>query len=328
MKKIKKRIKVLLENKFVAYFVIPSFLLGFWLLGATLFNNKISFSVLTYKNQDAFERSEIRKKLFKGDKVTGEFKAKDNYLGLILINFENFIKPDFRGEDVLAFRVKENGAKEWYYYNNYRSGLLQDELQFPFGFPSIAWSKGKTYQFEIESLFGNDTNAVSIANTSIYSASQMPRAEIAGSKRRLVDYVIKKALVSFVDVDFLFSSILYLLPFLSYAAWRLYVRKLKMKNTIFQVLLYTFFIVEIFVLREEYLGVYLSLVSGWLLLIYSNKFKSKVSFTLGFLLLLLWVFLLMLNINGEFSKLNIWAYTFLAIGAFQAFLEERASRKA
>lgn len=327
MKKIKKRIKLFLENKFVAYFFIPSLLIGFWILGSTLFNNKIAFSVLTYKNPDTFERNEIKIKLLEGDKVTGEFRAKDNYLGLILINFENFIKPDFRGEDVLAFRIKEKGASQWYYYNNYRSGLLQDELQFPFGFPSIAWSKDKTYQFEIESLFGNDTNAVSIANTSIYSASQMPRAEFAGSKKRLINYVFKKAIVSFVDTDFLFSSILYLLPFLSYAAWRLYVRKLKMKNTIFQMVLFTFFIVEIFVLREEYLGVYLFLVSGWILLVFSNKIKSSVTFSIGFLILLTWVFLLMLNIDGEYSKLNIWAYTFLAIGSLQTFLEERSSRK-
>jgi len=205
-----------LSNKLVKYFVIPLLLLALWYFGSIILINKLSYSVLEYKNGEASLSGKKDAKLLKDNTVTGEFIAKENNIGIVFVKFNNFVKPDFRGEDVLTFKLKEKNANEWYYVNNYRSGSLEHQLSYPFGFPPISSSKGKVYQFEIISLFGNKTNAVELSksNPVISTAYQFSRQEIAGSKKRLVVYIIKKSINSFTNIDFLFSSVLFLLPFI------------------------------------------------------------------------------------------------------------------
>lgn len=327
MKKIKIYLKRFFDNKIIAFGIVPFFLISFWFLASIFFNNKISFSVLIYNHPQAINKVEIKHKLIKGKKVTGSFVAKDNYLGIVLVNFEKFIKPDFRGEDVLAFRIKEKGAKDWYYFNNYRSGLLQSQLQFPFGFPPIGLSKGRTYQFEIESVLGNSTNAVSVGSTTIMSGSQMPKKEILGSKLRIISFLIKKVTTSFVSKEFIFSSFIYLLPFLLYVIWQMFLRNLKVEKNKLLMAVASLITLDILILKEYYLGIYLTLLLGCIVAIIVNKIKSSVIFSMAFGLLFFWIVTLYFNINGDYSKVNVWVYTFFIIGTIQIIIEERKVSK-
>ncbi|MDD4937787.1 MAG: hypothetical protein PHX34_02100 [Candidatus Shapirobacteria bacterium] len=99
------------------------------------------------------------KELLKGDKIVGEFKARNNNLGIIAVNFNthNIINDDY-----LQFSIKEKGKNEWYYSNKYKVDQFQNKKYFPFGFPELIDSKGKIYQIEIESLNGIEGNSVKV----------------------------------------------------------------------------------------------------------------------------------------------------------------------
>src|SRR3989344_5614403 len=99
--KVKKSLLKILGNKYTGLVFIPIVLLIFWWALSLFFNDKISFSVLVYSQDSSLIKQTNKGKLFKEDKIFGEFKAKDNHLGIVLLRFKEFVKPDYRGEDVL-----------------------------------------------------------------------------------------------------------------------------------------------------------------------------------------------------------------------------------
>ena len=319
-----KKIKV---NKYISFFVIPVSLLIFWWISSLILNNKISFSTLVYQESAKIEQTNTGK-LLRGNTISGEFIAKDNHLGILILNFKDFVKPDYRGEDVLSFKLKERGAKNWYVVNNYRSGLMEHQLQFPFGFPQIEYSKDKAYQFEIKSLLGNNSNSVELSNKdSVLTAYQYPRQEITGSKSRIITFIFKKSINSLINFDFLLSSVLYLLPFLLYILWEILIKKLEVGKQIFSVIVLLLILMDIFLLKEFYLGVFILLILLWLISIKFYKFESSVSFFLSGILIIFWILLILVDKERYFNKLNIWVFVFLLLGVIQSVLEEKGVYK-
>lgn len=328
MKNMNKKIKKISINSFIFVGLLPFLLIVFWFISSLFLNNKISFSVLLYKQSQSDIKQIYSDKLLKGGKIAGEFKAKENYLGIVMLRFNNYVKHDFSSEDILLFKLREKGTKNWYYINNYRSGLLENNLLFPFGFPIIKDSKNKFYQFEIESLLGNDINAVELNknNFTFLSGYQFPKSEILSSKKSTTKFLVKKSITSLTNLDFLLSSILYLLPFIIYVF--IYIlspwwKRIKYLGYILFVLLLILIFSDIFFIKEFYIGVLISLILGWIHIIVKNKLESRVNFLFAFVLILLWVLLIELKITDFQNKINIWTYTFLVIGLVQAVLEEK-----
>jgi len=98
--------------------------------------------------------------LLKGEKITTEFKASENSFGILLFRFAKLANIV---SDKVVFRLKEEGAENWYYENKYNADQFQDNQYFTFGFPSIINSKNNFYVFEIESLSGTYKNGVGIS---------------------------------------------------------------------------------------------------------------------------------------------------------------------
>lgn len=329
---MKTKFKKILSNKFIALGILPLLLIAFWFISSLFLNNKISFSVLLYKHSQSDIRQISAEKLLKGNRIAGEFRAKDNYLGIVMLRFDEYVKPDSSGEDILAFRLKEKRSKDWYYFNNYRSGLLKNNLLFPFGFPVIEDSKDKIYEFEIESLLGNETNAAQVNknNFNLFTGYQFPLVETISDSKATLNFLINKSITSFTNIDFLMSSVLYLLPLIIYILiYVLFPWWKRIENfgyRLFGVFLFFIFL-DIFLIKEVYLGVLTFLILGWIYCIVKNKFGSKINFFFVFMLILLWILLIGLDIKEFQNKINIWVYTFLAIGVGQAIFEEKKSIK-
>jgi len=163
-------------------------------------------------NYDLFHKAETFK---------GEFVAQDNNLGIVAVRFETYIRPPYQYEDQLLFKLREKGAKSWYYQNIYRSGLVYDVPFFPFGFPQISNSKGKAYQFEITTLNTNAINKLSISNRKpiLQSKYKYIGKELLHNKSEFIRFLIIKFSNAFKTPDVLFSSFIYLLPLLFYLVW-------------------------------------------------------------------------------------------------------------
>lgn len=130
------------------------------------------------------------KKLLKGERITGEFKAKNNNLGIILALFNTYNKIN---DDYLQFKIKEVGSSDWYYSNKYKVDQFQNNQYFPFGFPEINDSKGKTYQIEIESLSGVDGNSVqAVINKPFLSEYSFPKVYLLEHKKEIPLFILSK----------------------------------------------------------------------------------------------------------------------------------------
>jgi len=328
MKNVNKIAKKIFSNRFFLLGVVPVLLLLFWFFASLSFNNKISFSVLLYKHSNSAITQLPKNTLLKGDKIKGEFRAKDDYLGLVMLRFAEYAKHDFSGEDLLVFRLKQKGDKGWYYSNTYRSGLLNNNLSLLFGFPIITDSKNKTYEFELESLSGNKTNGVEINrnSTALFSGYQYPKSEIIKNRRSTLKFIFKKIITSFTNSDFLLSSILYLFPLLVYLAIYMFSSSGKGLNNfrhVITTLISVLILVDIFRIKEIYLGVIVLLILGWIFTAVINKNGSRFSFIFAISLILLWVLLMALRINDFQNKINVWVYMLFIIGLFQAVFEEK-----
>lgn len=134
-------------------------------------------------------------KILSGQKRMAEFTARVNRLGAIKINLDVYSQA-LEGTDTydaLIFRIKEKDAKSWYYQNRYNNiihgskwyanldyeRLTHSSIVFPFGFPVIADSRGKTYQIEIESVAGTAAKTFVLNRDRPYFLSLYTRGGIA-----------------------------------------------------------------------------------------------------------------------------------------------------
>ena len=199
-----------LSKSLIKWAIIPFVLFLFWLIATFLWIIGVDkgFSVLTYNHNKSEILNYQTNKLFKGDKIKGEIRAKENYFGAIIIGFQDLNNVDFKKEDILNFKIKEKGTKKWYYKNNYRSGLIYGDPLFPIGFPIINNSKGKIYDFEFVSLSGTEENAVALRETGsiLKSQYQFPKSKILSPKDGLFSFLYLKFTTTLSDPDFANSS--------------------------------------------------------------------------------------------------------------------------
>ncbi len=158
-----KRINILtLYRKWVKWGVIPLFLFSIWAAGSVYESIRVdtSFTVITQN----FNRSNFNiyntDELLKGHKIEASFQPNYNYLGIVAVRFNTFMRIN---NDSVIFKIKESNNRKWLYEGTYRVNQFQPHGLFTFGFPVIYDSKGKTYIIEIESVKGKKRDAVALS---------------------------------------------------------------------------------------------------------------------------------------------------------------------
>lgn len=184
------------------------------------------YTLYLQKNLSSFQQPYASKiftsfktgELLSGDILRGEFKAKENNLGIVSIRFSTFNRIN---SDEFIFRIKEKGKKEWYYVNRYKSKEFGGYDLFPFGFPIVNNSKDKAYIFELESLRGKPRNAVAIdtAQPSVLTTYKFSRGELLSDKKIFLQFLLKKITLTISSLDirlllsvYSFLVFLYVLP--------------------------------------------------------------------------------------------------------------------
>lgn len=361
---MKEKINKLYTRKWIRFGLIPFTLLLLW-LGLTflyIITFDTSLTVLSYNHgKESFNRITFNK-LLAGDKISGEFKAQENNLGILSIKFQTYIKPPYLNEDTIVFRLKEKGKKNWYYENTYKDGLIYDVPFFPFGFPKINDSKGKIYSFEVQSLNGNVNNSVALSNKSqiLFSKYQVSKFLLLHSKREFAIFIVKKFMSSILTTDVRFSSLIYLLPFIFYLLWlspfkkkilepfvkrinrfidehkkeypfKFFIPILKFVKhmLIFElnwILIFTV-LIDIFIIQLTNDVVYLVIMGLWIVTLRAYKQNSKQSFLTGIMLLLIPPVFLFMKDEPTAEKASIWAFMFLMVGTIQAITELRSEKQ-
>jgi len=132
------------------------------------------------------------KRILAHQKIQGEFTATNNRLGIVEIKFNVFYETI---PDTLIFRIKEKGEgdKDWYYQSEHNN-IAHTQAFFPFGFPVIANSQNKTYEIELESVFGNDERALSLSSQSPFFLTKysFPLNYLKQNKKEIGSFVLAK----------------------------------------------------------------------------------------------------------------------------------------
>lgn len=313
--------------KWIKWAVIPLILLILW-LGLSLYYIRVEpgFTVLLHQhskeNFKKFDDSEI----LAGEKKSAQFRAQNDYLGIVAVRFNTFSKIN---DDYLLFRIKEKGSNKWYYENKYKVDQFQNNQLFPFGFPVISDSMGKTYVFEIESLHGESKNAVALSSIEpvFVTKYQYPRTEILGDITKALFFFKTKLINSISNKDFLISSMVYLLPLITYILYQLYFQKY-LSNRYYLVLIPVFLLtLESFLVNNtnDLLIIILTLLTATVFLSY----KIESSVTLSFVLLFLIAAPIMFSIGEKqiAENFSMWAYMLLWIGLIQMLWEVKKGKK-
>lgn len=130
--------------------------------------------------------------LFKGDKITGEFRAISDNLGIVSIRFQTFNRVNY---GMFVFRIKERGKNKLNYENKYMAEKFGGYTFFPFGFPVIEDSDGKYFYFELESLDSLIGNSVALSNDepAIIATYKFTISQLLSDKKILLSFIFHKS---------------------------------------------------------------------------------------------------------------------------------------
>jgi hypothetical protein len=245
----------------------------------TTISSNLSDNVLTRKTFN---------ELLKGDKITGMFTVPQNFLGQLSVRFYNY---DRKINDEVIFRIKEENSSSWYYEHVYETNQFLPNGLFPFGFPVISDSKGKTYLFEVESVKGALDNAVTLSRMEplVALSFKYPISLLIKDKKVLLEFVSNKIVYTKVDRDFIVSFFTYV-------------------NFIFLfVLIEYLFFDNLFNFKK------LSI----------KKINSSYIIVIAMILLLISAIILYLKKTELSYSVSTWGYFFLVIGVIYAAIESK-----
>lgn len=319
---IKNFLNSVLKSHNLIITIISFLILWACLLITQVFLIEKSFTILTHNfGKDVFRvdgknGTEVRK-------LSAEFISKDNYLGIVAINFEHNHKM-LSGE--MLFRLKERGSKEWYYQNTYNPMQLNDLSFFPFGFPIIPDSKNKYYIVEIELKKVDQHNtSLSLADYSAVLASQhqFPKAPLLENKYNFLAFLSKK-ITNIINNNYqIFGSVIFLYPLALYLIRKSSKSRLT-SSCILVILILTILYDAVFI--NEFVDLaYLTIAILWILVAREFSNFSRLTFKLGFFLLSLSGLSHLLHNDISVEKFTSWAYIFFVTGTFLSMIELRKS---
>ncbi len=303
------------------YIVVPIALLLFWLIISLIVVSSESFTVLTYpETNNSRIVSTDDGYLMKGQKLRGEFVARQDNLGIVSVKVD---KVSYTGEeDLLVFRIKEQGASDWLHTNEYKGGIFRGSRVFTFGFPIIESSRGHTYYFELESLKGTAVNAIQISNASpiITSRYKFSKSDILNTSF-FPEFLIAKVHTLFINTDHLSSTVIFLMPFVLYIMGLLYnARNISVfkKYQFIALMVVLFIFYDTFFARLHLEIVFFTLLAFWLYAIHINKMSHAISLYLALLILVVSVCFTYSKIEFSINRASAWIYFLILIAGVQS----------
>lgn len=341
----------------IKFIVLPAVLciLGVGLTFFTLLTFKASYTVLPINHVNNFTLNPNSGNLYAGKILKGNFWSEENNLGAIALRIHNYnvqnivdIKPVV--EDKLIFRIKEYGKQNWYSINRYNGGQFRELELFPFGFKPIKDSQNKRYVFELESLNGNKTNALTLSSMSpaLVSAYQFNKNDLINNNALLIKFVSRKIIYGITDLASFYTFYIFFLPLILYLLWISlvgvylsrpinsiiaylvrHIRKYKnysylgkyiKRISLFGILIFIGFILDIYFIYEQNILITIVLLSLWISRIVKQKYGGSPSFLLALIFLLLLPFNLWFDLKQVAAKSAVWIVLLLILGVLQEII--------
>ncbi len=311
------------KNKanYLIKFLIPIGLFFLWLvlLSVQIFLIEKSFTLITHNYDKHVFYAEGQNYVPKSKKLVAKLDSKDNYLGIISINFDS---RQEMSDGQMFFRIKEEGASQWYYRNLYNTKQFNELPFYPFGFPIINESKGKTYIVEIELEKENQHNKfiqLDRFGPALALHHKYPKAPLVEDRAVFATFFSRR-IANIIENNYqIFASTIYLYPFIFYLLWR--VAKNKYSRIGFLVFIFlTACFDALFVFRFIDLA-YITISLLWILLLKKLAVPSKITFYAGFVMLGLCIISQITGNNNIAEKFASWALMYITVGLILSIIE-------
>lgn len=335
---------VLKKNIYIKNVFIPValFLLGIALMWLHLIFSPYSYTVTISSHPSVLKQYEGQK-LQVGKKISQVVTAAEDNMGIVTIRF--FTK-DQKVRSMLAFRIKEYGAREWYYENDYDTRQFFALPFYPFGFPPISNSKNKNYIVEIEAKSDLPSPIyISAIEPNFVLSYQHSKAEVLRDARSFINFALFKLINAVRYMDMVFAMLIYFLPLLFYVLWNVALGKyvsFKVHSSrasasiklvdhlyilkyswLFRSILLLVMFIDVFYIKTHY-DLFIIVISIiWIYLSYLYKISSIFYLRLVLLFILIGVFTNMYStlVTG---KLFSWIFVFSLIATALTYTEARS----
>jgi hypothetical protein len=275
--------------------------------------------------------------LFQNSSAQGTFTANHDHLGIIGMKFDTHWNVN---NYYLQFSLKEKGQSVWLYTAKYKVDQFRRDKYFPFGFPEIPNSKGKTYEIEIKSLSGHDNDYLTLSpfSDNFITKYNFTKNYLLANKKDIPSYLLNKSLSYLNHLNpaswiFIFLAPLFLYIFLGTKLGNNFIKYFqfstkdnlplnKNNKNIFILLasIYTLILITTSVILlekhtelSEWLIYIISSISIFFLIIYFNYLKKSISSNTYKLALILGYFLLISQIIYCVFFINILNYNYLIL---------------
>jgi len=298
------------SNLNISKIIIYIILIIYWGIFSYLYLHKLDPSPsILLQEHDAF--SIKGEELLLGKKISQEFVSKYDNLGIIALRFQTFERIN---DDTLIFRLKEINDPTWYYVANYKTDQFQDHQLFPFGFPIIKDSKGKTFLFEVESRFGSTENYVKIDRllpTLISKHQYVLRKEIFSSET--AKYLLLKIQNMLSSLSLLFPIIFYSLPLFQFIFHNILI--VSHKKVVPYIIIFPFLLIIINQPLSLSLPAFweITIILTWIIYLLVNRITYKLNLVVSMLSMIFIIFQLIANNIDNAELGSLWLFILLLI---------------
>lgn len=247
------------------------------------------------------------------NKITGEFVAKHNNLGIIGVRL---ITHDDSQVNKLKFFIKESDAVDWYYVNTYRVTTLPNTNLFPFGFPIIKQSAGKSYKFELDLVEDGSRRGLELdSQYPVYTTYyKYYKRELLTHPSEFIMFLINKTesyFTNFVEIGYLTIYLGVVVTLYCVISPILLRRPSKVLPF---ALIITVIVFDIYFDYNVSEVVSVGLTSIVILSLLYQNITSRTLYIIGFMYFVLCSVFLFVGSEQMLQKAGIWGFIFLCIG--------------
>jgi hypothetical protein len=235
-------------------------------------------------------------------------------------------------KDTIIFRLKESNSSKILYENKYNAQEFTGILMYPFGFPPIKDSKGKTFSFEIESIQGTPIDSVSASKNKPLTmlSYQYSKEELLDNKALLFPFFVKKFINSVIYTDFIYIVFVYLLPSIFYILWEKLAQKflnlrlpsiMKFISYPACMILVATVVLDTLFIESFYTGLLFVIIGLWAFLSLALKIESKSFYILIICFILFGMILYLFKNDASAERATMWALVFFSISIGKNFQE-------
>lgn len=315
------------------------FLIGTAAVLYQIISTDISPTILSQNFKSVDANINLDQEILQGEKVRGTVTANENNLGILYVRFNTFGRVN---EDKITFRIKEQNSYSWHFESEYDARIfsVSSGSLYPFGFPIINNSRGKIFQFELESRSGTTGNAVALSSIKPVAVAKYKynKAEILKTSKNFINFLVKRTKNAFTNDNLLLVIIVSFLPFSLYvssftkshsvlensfftAANPLVSSFFKPANLLFMILI----IIDIFFIPQVNDLFNFIIIIVWQFYSFFIIKRGKAGLIFALLLIMLCPILIELHMAEKAEKAAIWIYLLMITGVIQAYIENRSS---